>query len=481
MHSSGIHPERIQKLNNCEIRNGSFVLYWMQASQRTVFNHALNFAIHQANKLNLPLITVFFLVENFPSANFRHFKFMLDGLAVTARELIRSGSGFYAAKTQSPSDAFAKIAKNTAIAIVDRGYTRIQKKWRAEAGKILKIPLFQVESDVIVPVEIASAKEEFSAATLRPKIQKLKEKFLTEKFSRPKLIKSFSEFAGKIANTQSIDYDVLKKTLAASLRTELLIYESDAPNARGQNLDETLKSLKIDRSVSEGSFRGGYGEAKKILKIFINEKLPLYAKFARDPSQNVLSNLSPYLHFGQISPLEIAQEVLNSEHRADEFLEELIVRRELAINFVHYNQDYDNFNCIPDWAKESLAKHVKDKRQYIYSENELERAETHDSYWNACQREMLKTGKMHSYMRMYWGKKVIEWTKSPEEAYEILVKLNDKYELDGRDPNGYAGIAWCFGKHDHPWQERNILGKIRYMNAQGLERKFNIKKYLQKY
>ncbi len=192
--------------------------------------------------------------------------------------------------------------------------------------------------------------------------------------------------------------------------------------------------------------------------------------------------MSPYLHFGQISPLYVAIQI--SQHRSpgkEAFLEELIVRRELSMNFVHYNQNYDSFTGIPDWAKHTLDEHRQDPRKYMYSLEQLEQAQTHDPYWNAAQREMVITGKMHGYMRMYWGKKILEWTTKPEEAFSIALYLNNKYELDGRDPNSFTGVAWCLGKHDRPWGRRPIFGNIRYMSAEGLKRKFNANKYAQKY
>jgi deoxyribodipyrimidine photo-lyase len=192
--------------------------------------------------------------------------------------------------------------------------------------------------------------------------------------------------------------------------------------------------------------------------------------------------MSPYLHFGQISPLYISLQILESEKQnIDSFLEELIIRRELAINFVYYNNHYDSFDGLHDWQKKTLNDHKNDQRDYMYTLSELENAETHDPYWNAAQKEMIIRGKMHGYMRMYWGKKIIEWTKTPEVAYKIALYLNNKYELDGRDPNGFAGVAWCFGKHDRPWKERAIFGKIRYMNAKGLKRKFDTEAYAKMY
>jgi len=191
--------------------------------------------------------------------------------------------------------------------------------------------------------------------------------------------------------------------------------------------------------------------------------------------------MSPYLHFGQISPLEITLEISKTRSRSKEaYLEELIVRRELSMNFVHYNETYDSYDSIPQWARKTLRAHQKDRRDYLYRREEFEQGKTHDPYWNAAQKEMVVTGKMHGYMRMYWGKKILEWSKTPQEAFETALYLNNKYELDGRNPNGFTGVAWCFGKHDRPWGERAIFGNVRYMNEGGLKRKFDAEKYVEK-
>ncbi len=191
--------------------------------------------------------------------------------------------------------------------------------------------------------------------------------------------------------------------------------------------------------------------------------------------------MSPYLHFGQISPLYLALKVLETSSAGkDAYLEELIVRRELSHNFVFFNDKYDTFKSLPPWAMRTLNFHRRDKREYIYSLEQFEKAQTHDPYWNAAQQEMVITGKMHGYMRMYWGKKILEWSKNPRTGFKIALYLNNKYELDGRDPNAFAGVAWCFGKHDRAWSERKVFGKIRYMNAAGLKRKFDIEAYVNK-
>jgi len=248
------------------------------------------------------------------------------------------------------------------------------------------------------------------------------------------------------------------------------------------DLEKTFAALRIDNSVNKSRyFQGGTTKAKKLLEFFIEHSLEIYEREGNNPENNCASHLSPYLHFGQISPAYIALKILRTNASiSHKFLEQLIIRRELATNFVHYNTLYDSFLSLPQWAKKTLKAHARDQRSYLYSLKELENAQTHDIYWNAAQREMVVTGKMNGYMRMYWGKKIIEWTKSPSQAFEIALFLNNKYEIDGRDPNGYAGVAWCFGKHDRPWKERAIFGNVRFMNKSGLERKFNMDSYLER-
>ncbi|MEM4247777.1 MAG: deoxyribodipyrimidine photo-lyase [Candidatus Nanoarchaeia archaeon] len=450
MIEQGFFPEAFKTLNNLpENNSGKYVLYWMQSAQRSICNPALEYAASQANRYSKPLVVFFGITTEFPEANLRHYTFMLEGIAELAISLQKRGIKFVV-KVCKPEIEAAELAKNAVLAILDFGCLRIQKEWRANFAKIIPCKAIQVETESVIPLETAADKEMFSAAQLRRKIIPLLHRFLKPP-PEIKLNCPCTEF-----NFNGLDM---------------------------KNLATVLKNLKVDKSVLPVSefFKGGESEAEKKLEIFISHKLSAYAKFANNPELDFCSNLSPYLHFGQISPVRIACAVKKfSGESVERFLEELIVRRELAMNFVHYNANYDSFACLPDWAQKTLDKHSKDKREYVYSLEAFEKAQTHDKYWNAAQNEMLCTGKMKNYMRMYWGKKILEWSSSPQEAYKIALYLNNKYELDGRDANGFAGVAWCFGKHDRPWTERNIFGMVRYMNAKGLEKKFNMTAYLEK-
>jgi len=442
----GIPPQRIQALNKAVPRRGAYVLYWMQAAQRAECNHALEYAVREANLLGKPLVAYFGLTESFPDANLRHYSFMVAGLRETEAALRERGIRLVFGRGHPPQGV-AALSRQAALAVVDRGYTRLMRQWRGEAARAMICPLVQVETETVVPVEVASSKAEYAAATLRPR-----------------LARQFADYLIPLAETE--------------LKKDSLSLAPDGVDALP--VERLLEGLDIDRSVPASPFlTGGTRQAGIYLEDFLSRGLSAYAARRNDPAQDHQSRLSPYLHFGQISPLFIALKVLETrEPGGQAYLEELLVRRELSINHAFFNPLYDSYDGVVSWARQTLREHSTDERPYLYSQEELEQARTHDVYWNAAQREMVVTGKMHGYMRMYWGKKIIEWSPSPETAFARALYLNNKYELDGRDPNSYAGIAWCFGNHDRPWARRPVFGTVRYMNAAGLRRKFDMDAYL---
>jgi len=443
-----LQPERSCHLNDIQEGKGEFVLYWMQASQRTLHNHALQFAIENANRLGVPVVVFFGITEDYPEANERHFKFMLEGLSEVQEELGRTGINFVVRRTD-PWKGALELSKEAALLVCDRGYLRHQISWRKELAAAVDRPMVQVESDVVVPVDSAADREMYSAATLRPRTLRLLDRFLVP-----------PEHSNPVRS--SIDMEFLTLDLSDPM--------------------EVLAELKVDRSVRGVEWlKGGTSHSLSRFRDFLDHGLDRYHLDRNDPSLGIQSDMAPYLHFGQISPITLSIEANEAGSPGTEaFLEELIVRRELAFNFVRFNDRYGSFDCLPRWALDTLIEHSGDPREYDYSAKELEAGETHDPYWNAAQKEMAVRGKMHNYMRMYWGKKVLEWMDDPRKAFETALHLNNKYSLDGRDPNSYAGIAWCFGKHDRPWVERPIFGKIRYMNEAGLRRKFDIGSYVEK-
>lgn len=439
---------RIRQLNDLKAEEGN-VAYWMSRDQRANDNWALYYASLLAEKNKGNLFVFFALDPEYPSANFRHYDFMLRGLQEAESDLRESNIPLIL-KIGKPAASILSLVKefDCKQLVADFDPLKFKRQWKAQVTDQIRIPFCEVDAHNIVPCWQVSDKEEFAAYTIRPRINRQLNRFLTE-------IPQVRKFKSIQTGIPSIDWKKL------------------------------LGDLKFDRSVQPVThIQPGYSQGMNTFSVFLREGLEKYNDQRNDPNQQAQSGLSPWLHFGQISAQRIALEVIQAGENEGEggkaFLEELIVRRELSDNFCFYNHNYDNEKSFRPWAKETLNDHARDEREYLYSSSDLEGASTHDSLWNAAQMQMVLLGKMHGYMRMYWAKKILEWTKSPAEAMRIAVQLNDKYSLDGRDPNGYAGCAWSIGGiHDRAWAERPVFGKIRYMNYNGCKRKFDVDSYIQ--
>ncbi len=429
--------------------DGTCVVYWMQRAQRGLDNPALEVAVQAANALGKPVVVFFAPIPFYPHANLRHYHFLNEGIPDIAESLSKRNIGFVLRRF--PEHSLLKFCDQVKPALVvgDENPMREPESWRRTVTKKLNVPLWTVDADVIVPSSLL-LKEQYASHIIRPRLQAQLGQFL-----------------------------VARKNTKARVPWK---------KPRGlQSLDpefDITRNWPLDRSVGPVSgFRGGSREALRLLAKFIKHGLPTYTKGRNKTELNGTSRLSPYLHFGHISPITVALAVKKSsapQPDKEAFLNQIITWRELAVNLVRFNPNYDNFECGEPWAHRTLAAHAKDKRPVLYSESQLEQAETHDPLWNAAQRQMVNTGWMHNYLRMYWAKKILEWSPSPAQAFQIAVRLNDKYELDGRDPNGYAGIAWSIvGKYDRPWFERPIFGQIRYMSGASTGKKFDSKKYIQ--
>ncbi|MBI1373431.1 MAG: deoxyribodipyrimidine photolyase [Phycisphaera sp.] len=452
MSSSDIQTSRIRRLNDAEPRAGRYVLYWMQASQRAVFNHALEHAVREANAMGLPLVCAFALVGDYPDSNRRHKAFMLEGLRDAAAALERRGVRMVI-RRGAPVEVIPQIAQDASLVVTDRGYLRHQVVWRHAVATAIDCPMVQVETDVVVPVETASNKAEYAARTIRPKLMKRLDEYLVELKATP--VKH---------DALGIDIESMDIGDTAAVLEKLGV--SDAAEPVPQH------------------FRGGTAEAMKKLRELVEDKLDRYAANRNQPQTDDVSYMSMYLHYGQISPVAVAMEVRNAKRGTAEdrevFIEELVVRRELGFNFVRFTPEYDRFACLPRWAQATLKQQTPDEREHVYTATQLADAETHDRYWNAAMNEMRHTGYMHNYMRMYWGKKILEWTNTPQHAYRVTLELNNRYFIDGRDPVSYANVGWVYGLHDRPWTRRPIFGTVRYMAASGLERKCDIDGYVEK-
>ncbi|HMP18887.1 MAG TPA: deoxyribodipyrimidine photo-lyase [Candidatus Paceibacterota bacterium] len=434
---------RATKLNDKEPSLKGPIIYWMNREMRLNDNWSLLFAKSLAEQNKTNLILCYNLVTNFLGSQNRQFEFKKSILSQIKKDLSKTKYDFFVLEDengQKTADLILNFCKknNASGLVTDFSPLKICQNWNLKINQKITIPFFEIDSHNIVPTKIASDKKEFAAYTFRPKIYKKLSEFLIE---YPKS-----------------DFDSFHNT-----------------------------------------------SAQKVLNEFLNKKLQNYATDRNNPNISGQSDFSPFLHFGVLSSqritLEICKKVnlkieqilsdkknkakvnlsqkISFAESAGAFLEELIVRKELSDNFCFYEKNYDNFSGFPDWAKKTLNKSKKDKREYVYSKKQFELAKTHDDLWNACQMQMIKSGKMHGYLRMYWAKKILEWSKGPEDALEIAIYLNDKYEMDGRDPNGYAGIAWSIGGvHDRPWFDRPIFGQIRYMALSGCQKKFDVKKYI---
>ncbi len=431
-----IQSSRIRTLCDAPERtDGRYVLYWMQQSQRASFNPALELAVEEANRLSVPVVVGFGLTA-YPEANARHYDFMLRGLAEVRQRLAARGIGFVIRRR--PPDVLAlELSRDAVLVICDRGYLKPQRVWREALAMAVDRRLIQVEGDVVVPVETASSKHEFAARTIRPKIQRLWDEYLVDLPETPVAVRADAlDLAG--------DVDL-----------------SDLPRL--------LQELGVDRSVQPvRRFRAGEGAARARLAVFLEDGLNRYSAERGRPEAAAGSHLSPYLHFGQISPVEITLAVREARPASEDvatYMEELIVRRELAMNHVFFEPAYDDYVALPDWARKTLAAHAEDPRPHLYAREQFEAGETHDRYWNVAMSEMRETGYMHNHMRMYWGKKILQWSRRPEEAWDTLLRLNNRWFLDGRDANSFMNVGWIFGLHDRPWGPQPVFGTVRSMGA----------------
>lgn len=423
----------------------------MNRDRRRRDNWALLHAQSKALERKVPLHVVFCLVPTFLQATIRQYGFMLRGLEELATDLERYDIPFHVLQG-TPKEALLPWIDvvGPSLIVTDFEPLRIKEQWLNDVGEHLRVPFHQVDAHNVIPCWHVSQKREYAAATLRPKIHRLLPEFLHD---IPDIVRHpFTD------HRPHLPFD----------------------------MDSLRKRLRVDETVPEVTWaRPGEKAACTMLATFV-ERLGSYGLHRNDPTKAAQSGLSPYFHFGQLAPQRAALEVTAAAsgdpsltEACASYLEELIVRRELADNFTSYEPRYDTTDAFHPWARATLDVHRSDRRDHIYDYETWDNAATHDELWNAAQREMMTTGKMHGYMRMYWAKKILEWAPSPEVAMDIAIALNDRYELDGRDPNGYAGIAWSIGGvHDRPWPERPVFGTIRYMNAAGCARKFDVKAYI---
>jgi deoxyribodipyrimidine photo-lyase len=431
---------RVRDRGGREVAPGP-VVYWMQRDQRAADNWALLYAQEMALIRREPLIVIFNRVSRFGEAQAAHFSFMMAGLAEVA-EALRTLSIPFILREGEPHETIPPFLREigAGLLVTDFSPLLIAAEWKRAVFERIPCAWHEVDAHNIVPCWIASPKEEYAARTFRSKMEK-----------------QYAKWSGAIPPLTNHPFPAPSVTSSAFSPAAASRYPWIVPGEKA---------------------------AHAAMQAFIALRLPEYAAGKNDPVKDAVSDLSPYLHFGTLSAQRLAAEVERSDAPSEAksaFLEELVIRKELSDNFCYYQPSYDSFDGLRDWAKTTLRAHRSDPREFTYTLAEFERAATHDPLWNAAQEEMMLRGKMHGYMRMYWAKKILEWSKSPEEAIATAITLNDRYSLDGRDPNGYVGILWSIGGiHDRPWFLRPVYGTIRYMSESGCRRKFDVDAYIAK-
>jgi deoxyribodipyrimidine photo-lyase len=448
------NPRVIVRRGGAPTHNAKCIVYWMQRTQRGRDNQALDVAVQLANELNLPVVAYFAAISNFPHANLRHYAFLQQGLPDIAADLAARNIGFVMRRAPNcdHEEFFADV--NAAMVIGDENPMREPERWRQHLADNLTIPFWTVDSDVIVPSKLLE-KAQFSAGVARPRLYRALPEFL-QPFENP-------HAAHPWRTPRNLRHDDIHADITHGWR----------------NFDRTCKPVE--------AWQGGHHAAIARLKLFTTKMLETYDRDRNHPELDGTSALSPYLHFGHIGPLTIALAVDAAAKKhphlkpaRDSYFNEIIAWRELAVNFVRYQPDYDNPACADNWARLTIAEHDRDEREVLYTLKQLDAAETHDDLWNAAQLQMVHHGWMHNYMRMYWCKKIVEWTPDAATAMKHSIYLNDRYFLDGRDPNGYAGIAWAvLGKFDRAWGSRPIFGKRRFMSGASTGKKFDSRLYIQ--
>ena len=439
--------ERVTRLNDVPHRSGAeYVLYWTQMNRRADCNQALNFAIETANEMRLPVLVYEGLTCTYPYASDRLHTFILEGVPQTEKRLRERGIGyvFYLRRRKSDAnDVLYRLAARAAAVVTDDYPTFVTARHNASVAPKLNVGFYAVDASCIVPMASLD-KREYAAYTIRPKIHKLLPRYL---WPLPPI-------------------EVRRRFPRGHHEWHTRVRERDIAGL--------VASCEIDHTVPPSPIRGGREAAQARLADFVKHGLKRYAAEHNEPSAKATSGLSPYLHFGQISALEVAL----ATRAVSEFLEELIVRRELAFNFARHAPRTDTLAVLPDRARETMRRHTRDRRHPVYTRAQFERAETYDELWNATQQQLLASGVIHGYYRMYWGKKIIEWSPSYKQALATMIYLHDRYALDGRDPNTYTNILWCFGLHDRPWPERPVFGTLRSMTLAGMRRKTDTASYI---
>lgn len=482
-----VPPIRVQVCRPAPLRpGGDFVLYWSLTARRPKWNFALQRAAGWAAELNKPLLVLETLVCDYPWASARLHRFILEAMAADRQHYEHAGVAFFPFAERKAGECAALVqvlGARACVVVTDEFPCFFLPAYIADAAQKMGVRVEQVDSNGLLPLRAAD--RTFPTA------------YAFRRYFQQNAPRHLAEFPAEDPLAK------LKLPRLARLPTEISKRFSPADAALAEP-DQFCSGLPIDQAVQPVPTRGGCDAAGAALRHFLSRGLERYATERSAPESDASSGLSPWLHFGHLSVHEVVATIMREEHwaparlgakthgkregwwgmsaAAEAFLDELIIWRELGYNFCFHRPDYDQFKSLPEWAQATLAKHAQDKRKWSYDLAAFEQAATHDPLWNAAQNQLLREGRMHNYLRMLWGKKILEWSASPQAALQIMIELNNKYALDGRDPNSYTGIFWVLGRFDRPWApERPIFGVIRYMSSENTARKFSVKGYLARY
>ncbi|HUN62800.1 MAG TPA: hypothetical protein VMU53_12455 [Candidatus Sulfotelmatobacter sp.] len=485
---SAVPEIRIRKANEAALRSsGKYVLYWMIANRRLRYNFALDRALEHCRDLGKPLVIFEALRAGYKWASDRIHRFVLEGMAENARYCAEHGVTHLS--YMEPQEGAGKgllqaLAQAACVVVTDEFPCFFLPRMVASAAKQVEVLLEEVDSNGLLPLR-ATQKAAQRAFDFRRFLQK----------ELPRHLAHFPQDEPLKKREPGERAQLAEKRLAKwGMATEALL-RGDA---------EALGRLPIDHGVKPVAVKGGQTAARAKMREFFETKFALYVERRNEPEMDVASGFSPYLHFGHISAHEIFAELAkwekwkpgklavrgngsregwwNMSATAESFLDELITWREVGYNFAVHRADHDQYESLPEWAQKTLKEHAKDEREAVYVVEEFEAAKTHDALWNAAQRQLVREGRIHNYLRMLWGKKILEWSRTPQEAARIMIQLNNKYALDGRNPNSYSGIFWVLGRYDRPWgPERPVFGTVRYMSSENTARKVSVKNYLRKY
>ena len=486
---SDVAASRVRAVNRHAIKpSAKWILYWMTAFRRTRSNFALQYARDIAKQLDRPLIILEALRIRYRWASDRFHRFIIEGMRDNA-DACESADVLYYPYVEPLAGAgagmVAQLAGEACAVVTDDYPCFFHPQMIGLAAKSLSTSLVAVDSNCLMPLSV-----EERTFTVAHSYRRFMQKEL------PKHLEHFPD-------ENPLDR---RATRQLPLLSKLPVtFERRWPRADFDNLLQPngLQSLSIDHSIGPGAIAGGSRQAQQLLTRFIQNRLATYAEDRNEPDQFGSSELSPHLHFGQISPHEVFSSVMSSQawhpgklrqpngkmngfwginETAEAFIDQLCTWREIGFNMCWREPNYDRFESLPLWAQATLGEHADDRRPYQYSLAEFEQARTHDEIWNAAQRQLVREGRIHNYLRMLWGKKILHWSASPREALDIMIELNNRYALDGRDPNSYSGIFWVLGRYDRAWgPEREIFGKIRFMTSDNTARKHHLKEYLQRY